>query len=515
MMKYIEKALLVGILISVAIQNHCMDTAAIPEVEGTLQDRTLKELTALKPLLFQNFDGLRLDLVIQQFRGSCFCHYIDADGSFAQDPDRIDDIFSSFVELLQILGERGLFYVLENSELTTSCDGQQLRTKLSLLSKLKLQEIRYLLMKQRQMVQLQKTPNAELCDIFTLKDSVVFWDPDIEKETIKFSLLIKNKIQELIRMACFLAERVVVFNVKLRGVSQSQKKDVSHEKREAKSKLLSVTRLLVSKTLEFLNATLASNIAEVVRRFGLLQGLIKEADDVQADPALAKKEKDDLYRSLPAVCDMVGCLAAYNKLEPLPIDRVPMDIIWYVFSNLMNTPQKPLIHEAAALCKKNRNLADAFNAVLHDYVLEASHSERTYFAKGRMWEMIVAAFLMRGGTSVNKFGRLENMNQHVNLHGRQFSREFDMVTEKLLCECKNIDWYGLSPEKKVKLIAQFKDQAKIAKSKSYATNFFVISKQPVSEEFVEIFRDNAINYVDPRHVGDFKDLFGDAAMMVD
>ena len=92
-------------------------------------------------------------------------------------------------------------------------------------------------------------------------------------------------------MACFLAERVVVFNVKLRGVSQSQKKDVSHEKREAKSKLLSVTRLLVSKTLEFLNATLASNIAEVVRRFGLLQGLIKEADDVQADPALAKKRK--------------------------------------------------------------------------------------------------------------------------------------------------------------------------------------------------------------------------------
>ena len=186
MMKYIEKALLVGILISVAIQNHCMDTAAIPEVEGTLQDRTLKELTALKPLLFQNFDGLRLDLVIQQFRGSCFCHYIDADGSFAQDPDRIDDIFSSFVELLQILGERGLFYVLENSELTTSCDGQQLRTKLSLLSKLKLQEIRYLLMKQRQMVQLQKTPNRELCDIFTLKDSVVFWDLILKKRPLNF-----------------------------------------------------------------------------------------------------------------------------------------------------------------------------------------------------------------------------------------------------------------------------------------------------------------------------------------
>ena len=70
-------------------------------------------------------------------------------------------------------------------------------------------------------------------------------------------------------------------------------------------------------------------------------------------------------------------------------------------------------------------------------------------------------------------------------------------------------------KEKLNSLLSLKIRLRLRKVNRTQLNFFVISKQPVSEEFVEIFRDNAINYVDPRHVGDFKDLFGDAALMVD
>jgi hypothetical protein len=266
--------------------------------------------------------------------------------------------------------------------------------------------------------------------------------------------------------------------------------------------------------VEFLNETSRTNIETAVNNYQALQELSKQCDNEPASEGAILKARDALCRSLSPLADIVGCLKAYNKLEYVPTNRLSPDIVRYVFLELMDVKQKPLIEEALKLCERNPNLAQSFKDVLHDYVIEAHNADHMHSAKGRLWEMVVAFFLMKVGTDKNCFGCLQNMNEHVKLHGKSFSREFDVLTGKLFCECKYIDWSKLTEERKNKLVAQIKDQAKIVGSKPGSIKFFVVSKEPISAEFEQIFQRNGVKYVDPRNPGDFGELYSNSQYVI-
>lgn len=120
---------------------------------------------------------------------------------------------------------------------------------------------------------------------------------------------------------------------------------------------------------------------------------------------------------------------------------------------------------------------------------------------------VVALFFLKNGTNQNEIGVLEGINKHYMHDAIAYSREFDVLSSHLLCECKCVNWTYLNTQEVDEKIAQFEDQAEIVFSDPKPRKFLVISYFPLTEAVIQTLNKLKVSFVDPNNQGDFVDLF--------
>jgi len=107
-------------------------------------------------------------------------------------------------------------------------------------------------------------------------------------------------------------------------------------------------------------------------------------------------------------------------------------------------------------------------------------------ARGAMYELEKALELIKKEETVLAFG------DHLKFETA--SREFDIITNKRLIECKNINWKTISPEELGRRKGQFGSQLKIAKG--LGKMFEVHSKCPIPDELKQWFIKKGIRFIE-------------------
>lgn len=103
-------------------------------------------------------------------------------------------------------------------------------------------------------------------------------------------------------------------------------------------------------------------------------------------------------------------------------------------------------------------------------------------ARGALYELEVAVELEAKGEKVLKFGERIGKKNHLN---QEIFKEFDIIAENKLIECKNLNWETIPSKKMNDLQGLFQEQNLIAKH--HNKTFEVYSKQPIPTNLKEWF----------------------------
>jgi len=111
-----------------------------------------------------------------------------------------------------------------------------------------------------------------------------------------------------------------------------------------------------------------------------------------------------------------------------------------------------------------------------------AHSEKILTARGALYELEAAAALERMGETITQFGK------------KVSGREFDILTDRRLVECKNIDWSKLSHKAIDDLRSSLCMKKGIAESGGVEFAFY--SKNTIPDEWRIWLSKKSINYFD-------------------
>ncbi len=319
-----------------------------------------------------------------------------------------------------------------------------------------------------------------------LQDDCLFtWNPKKDGKKIKIRHLLKIRLQQ------FAQESLSLVTVAEDRVSRAEKDGAIEDQLEK---------------LEYLVASIVDLCWQLLHR---------NADIEIQNVCEAVNKQIDFLPALRGFEVYLTCLLKNKKLldkEPPVISRKTLNKL---YSKLQDSDQKKFIETARSYFKScdlsmNEYLEELKKSVdftWHNYVMYVSLPELSHSARGYVWEIAVALFLLKHGREDNDLGILRAINKHYAKPGSVFSREFDMHTTKIKCECKYVDWVNLPEERKNEIKLQLDKQIEITSYPNGVIPFYLISREPLSQEFIDYLSGKRITIIDPHSKGPFEVLY--------
>lgn len=142
--------------------------------------------------------------------------------------------------------------------------------------------------------------------------------------------------------------------------------------------------------------------------------------------------------------------------------------------------------------------------ILQGYVIDCFASKET---KGHVWEIEVALWLENYFKTRNIKDKVSRLDIHVQRSGSEFHREFDIVTNQLYIECKNVHWDAYKQQdtdqygKTIDRTRQFIDQKMIVgdlqQDGRRDIRYLVVSKWGLNPSWSGFFNTKTIGFIDP------------------
>ena len=210
------------------------------------------------------------------------------------------------------------------------------------------------------------------------------------------------------------------------------------------------------------------------------------------------------------------CLRTHQKLIAIPVSRLDHTCMLFILNqhpslrdaapmllSVMEEFSKPDHQGTPGASEKVKSVQD----ITHDFVLDFLKYVSVARARGRIWEALVAVFFLKNGLRENAIGALEGINKHYTHDAISYSREFDILSSCLLCECKCVNWAQLSAQEIDEKVTQFEDQTEIVNGDPIPRKFLVISYSPLTDALVQTLNRLKIAFVDPNNQGNLVELF--------
>lgn len=250
--------------------------------------------------------------------------------------------------------------------------------------------------------------------------------------------------------------------------------------------------------------------------------LAKKIEDQKAIVAEAEssvKKSDELRKIVfEKFVNKLGELEDYlNYIANNDISRriveIPLhfgeDLILEGFKRLKSA-DKVVLQEALDLFKQDQKLYHSLLTTIQKYIVRFENKTKEKSVKGYEWEIEASVRLYKAFNNIAKGGRRTlEMNYHygyTNNAGNYFSREFDIILDNWLLECKNVAWKILDGDARAKLQGQFCDQKRIAAERNQS--FCVISKKIIEGPMESWLKGQKIPYIDPTVLNSKYDSLG-------
>ena len=225
-----------------------------------------------------------------------------------------------------------------------------------------------------------------------------------------------------------------------------------------------------------------------------------------------KQEEDKKKQQLAEIVTLLQEVSFLSKsdiryiINNYELGRIKPELIIDIFRTLEKENEN-FIKIVEAILKdesfKNTNKGELFKDFCHtlqDYIADRFDSLKSQKskAKGPEWEISVAFWLYNELKKHPEFkDELLSMNHHIKIRNNNFSKEFDVISQYLWIECKNIFWEANIDAKtrkvKQKTLEQFIGQREIARS--WGQNYRIISKRPIPIIWKEALNGEGIGFI--------------------